>query len=216
MSTPTVEMYIDPLCPWAWLTSRWLYEAEKVRSFTVVTKLFSLAEINREDERFQEHLPQMERPLRVLAAARRTGGEQALRAVYAEIGEAHHERDEPLADDATLVAAVTAAGLDGALVPAALADSAGDLWADVLRDHAEAVDRGAFGVASLSVDGGAAFFGPIVDRRITGEEAGKLWDVVLPVLVHPHIFELKRPRTSGPDVGRARKQKAAEAVLARA
>jgi 2-hydroxychromene-2-carboxylate isomerase len=201
MSAQTVEMYIDPACPWAWLTSRWLFEAAKVRSFTVVTKVFSLAEVNRERKEFLEHLEALARPPRVLVAARRVGGEAAIRAVYTEMGEAHHERNEPLSDE-TLRAAVTAAGLDPSLVSTALSDD--DVQAAVLAEHAAVADRGAFGVPTLSVDGSPAYFGPIVDRRISGEEAGRLWDIALPLLLHPHVFELKRARTSEPDTGRSR------------
>ncbi|HEY7928209.1 MAG: DsbA family protein [Candidatus Dormibacteria bacterium] len=202
MTAQIVEMYIDPLCPWAWLTSRWLLEAERVRPFTLVTKVFSLAEVNREHKQHLEHLDAMSRPLRVLVAARRAGGEAAIRAVYTEMGEAHHERDQPLGDDATLRAAVVAAGLDAALVTSALSDE--DVQAEVLAEHAAVVERGAFGVPTLSVDGSPAYFGPIVDRRITGAEAGRLWDIALPLLLHANVFELKRTRTSAPDIGRNR------------
>lgn len=201
MSAQTVEMYIDPACPWAWLTSRWLFEAEKVRSFTVVTKVFSLAEVNRERKEFSEHLAALARPPRVLVAARHAGGEAAIRAVYTEMGEAHHERNEPLNDE-TLRAVVSAAGLDPSLVTTALEDD--DTQAAVLAEHTAVADRGAFGVPTLSIDGSPAYFGPIVDRRINGEEAGGLWDIALPLLLHPHVFELKRARTSEPDTGRTR------------
>ncbi len=210
MKAQIVEMYTDPLCPWAWLTSRWLLEAERTRPFRVVTKVFSLAEINRENPRYLEHLPGMERGVQVLMAARDAGGEAAVRAVYTELGEAHHERDQPLADEATLRAAVTAAGLDGSIVERALTDDS--VRAAVLAEHTAAVERGAFGVPTLSVDGSPACFGPIIDRRLTGEEAGRLWDVVLPVMLHPHVFELKRERTADPDTGRTRMRQAAGAA----
>jgi predicted DsbA family dithiol-disulfide isomerase len=202
MSAQTVEMYVDPACPWAWLTSRWLLEAEKVRPFTVVTRVFSLAEVNKDRKEFQEHLDALARSPRVLVAARRAGGEAAIRAVYTELGEAHHERNEPLNDEVTLRAAVTAAGLDESLVATALSDD--DIQAEVLAEHQAVADRGAFGVPTLSIDGSAAYFGPIVDRRISGEEAGKLWDIALPLLLHPYVFELKRTRTSEPGTGSTR------------
>jgi predicted DsbA family dithiol-disulfide isomerase len=211
MSTPIVEMYIDPLCPWAWLSSRWLLEAEKVRPFTVVTKVFSLGEVNAENEDYREFFEVAARSLRLLVAARRAGGEAAIRAVYTELGEAHHERDLPLAEDATLRAAAQAAGLDAALVDAAINDEDG-LQAEVLAEYQDAVERGAFGVPTLSVDGSPAYFGPIVDRRITGEEAGALWDIALPLLLHPHVFELKRNRTGEPDIGKVRLREAVGAA----
>jgi predicted DsbA family dithiol-disulfide isomerase len=204
MSTATVEMYIDPLCPWAWLTSRWLLEAEKVRTITVVTKVFSLAEVNAENEEYREFFQLTSRAVRLLVAARRAGGEAAIRTVYTELGEAHHERDQPLAEEVTLLAAANAAGIDPALVDAAINDADGSLQAEVLAEHRGALERGAFGVPTLSVDGSAAYFGPIVDRRVTGDDAGRLWDIALPMLLHPHVFELKRNRTSEPDVGRLR------------
>jgi hypothetical protein len=135
-------------------------------------------------------------------AARRSGGEQAIRDVYTGIGESYHERDEPLDGSAALQAAVAAAGLDRSLVDAALADES--TMTEVLSEHALAVDRGAFGVPTLSIDGAAPFFGPIVDRRIAGEDAGRLWDLMAPLLVNPHVFELKRPRTARADIGRYR------------
>lgn len=209
MSTKTVEMHIDPLCPWAWLTSRWLYEAEKVRSFTVVTKLFSLAEVNAAKDDHREYFEKTSRALRLLAAARRAGGEPAIRAAYAGLGEAHHERDQSLADESTLRAGAIAAGLDPKLV--ATLDDEG-LQAEVLAEHRAAVERGVFGVATLSVDGGPAYFGPVVDRRIEGEDAGRLWDILLPILLEPHVFELKRNRTAEPDIGRVRMRHAVGAA----
>jgi predicted DsbA family dithiol-disulfide isomerase len=210
MTVQTVEMYTDPACPWAWLTSRWLLEAEKVRAFTLVTKVFSLAEVNRQRKQYLEHLDAMSRPLRVLVAARRAGGEAAIRAVYTEMGEAHHERDQALGDEATLRAAVTAVGLDASLVATALSDD--DIQAEVLAEHNAVVERGAFGVPTLSIDGSPAYFGPIVDRRIVGDDAGKLWDIALPLLLHPNVFELKRSRTTDPDTGRNRIRKEAAAA----
>lgn len=209
MSVQSVEMYVDPACPWAWLTSRWLFEAEKVRPFSIVTKVFSLAEVNKERSEFQEHLDALARPPRVLVAARHAGGEAAIRAVYTEMGEAHHERNLSLSEEATLRSVVAAAGLDESLVESALADDG--IAAEALAEHQAIADRGAFGVPTLSIDGSPAYFGPIVDRRIEGEEAGRLWDIALPLLLHPHVFELKRTRTSGPDTGRARMRQEAAA-----
>ena len=143
----------------------------------------------------------------MLVAARRVGGEQAIRAVYRELGEAHHERDQPLGEPATLSAALRAAGLDPELAETALADET--TLTEVLAEHAAVVERGAFGVPTLVVDGSDPYFGPIVDRRVAGEEAGRLWDVVAPLLTEPLVFELKRNRTRQPDIGRLRQKAAA-------
>jgi predicted DsbA family dithiol-disulfide isomerase len=209
MATPTVEIWVDPLCPWAWLTSRWLLEAEAVRDFNVVTRCLSLAEVHRAANEHRDALTAGTRALRVMIAARRAGGEEAIRTVYTEIGEAHHERDQPVGDDATLAAAVVAAGLDAELVAAALADDS--TLSELLDEHAAVVDRGAFGVPTLSIDGSPPFFGPIVDTRILGEDAGRLWDMVAPLLLNPDVFEIKRTRDRQPDIGRIR-MRAADAA----
>ncbi len=201
MSNRQVELHVDPLCPWCWLTALWLFEVEQVRPITITTKLFSLAEVNRAGEEHRAALLAGEDALRVMAAARHAGRERAIRAVYRELGEANHERGEELGVGA-LRAAVAAAGLDSALVDRALAEES--TRTEVLTEHAAAVERGAFGVPTLSVAGGVAFFGPIIEKRITGEDAGRIWDVVAPILSEPAVFELKRTRTGHPQVGRRR------------
>ena len=120
-----VTIHVDPACPWAWLTSRWLAEAEKVRPLRVTTRLFVLAEINRESEPDERHLRfhrASETALRVMVAARRAGGDPALARLFTELGEAHHERGEQLDDPRGLRHALVAAGLDPGLAVSALAD----------------------------------------------------------------------------------------------
>lgn len=207
----TVTLYVDPACPWAWLTSRWLAEVATVRPVGVVTRLFDLAEKNREDDKGDERRLKShsagERALRVLAVAGQEHGDGALARVYTEIGEAHHERGEDLGDLATLGEAVRRAGLDPDLADRALADeSTLDL---VLRQHREACETGAFGVPTLCLDDQPCIFGPVVDRRVTGEEAGELWDHTEWLIRHGFFFELKRTRTRRADVGRYRMAHAA-------
>ena len=204
-----VEMHVDPLCPWCWLTALWLFEVERVRPIAITTKLFSLAEINSAHAK-ADHAAALkagEDALRVMAAARRAGGERAIRATYTALGEANHERSENLGAREVLRAAVSSAGLSADLADEAVADPS--TLHELRAEHAAAVERGAFGVPTLSIDGGAAFFGPIVDTRITGEDAGQLWDKVGPVLSEPRLFELKRTRTGHPEVGRHRRTVAA-------
>ncbi len=196
-----VVIHVDAICPWCWLTALWLYEVERVRPVSVTTKVFSLAQVNHDH---RDALQGAERALRVLVAARRQGGEQAIRAVYCELGEAHHERDETLGEPSMLRDAVAAAGLDAALADAAVADDS--THSELLAEHGAVVAQGAFGVPTLVVDGSDPYFGPIVARRISGEEAGRLWDVVAPVLTEPLAFELKRTRTERPDIARLRHQ----------
>ncbi len=202
----TVYLHVDPACPWAWLTSRWLAEVATVRSVRVVTRLFDLAEINREKDSDNQRAALShnagERALRVLVAVRRAHGEEALARVYTELGEAHHERGEPLGEPDILRSAVAAAGFEPDLADRALDDES--TFTELLAEHREACNRGAFGVPAICFDEGPAMFGPVVDRRILGEEAGELWDHVSWLNRRGFFFELKRERTTKPDVGRYR------------
>lgn len=198
----TVTLHVDPCCPWAWLTSRWLAEVEKVRPVRVVTRLIDLAEANRgkeEGRQLQSHNAG-ETALRVLVQARREGGDEALARLYTEIGEAYQERNEPLAEVSTLTACATAAGLDPDLVDRALEDP-GTLD-ELIGEHRGLAERGGFGAPTLVIDGAAPIFGPIVDRRITGEAAGELWDHTSWMIRNGVFFELKRERAGKAQVGR--------------
>lgn len=190
-----VTIHVDPACPWAWLTSRWLAEVEKVRPVRVTTKLFSLAEVNREqhpEEPRSDAHSAGETAMRVLVQARLVGDDAALARLYTEIGEAHHERGEALGDHGVLRACAASAGLDPDIVDAALDDD--DTLAAVYAEHRSAAAAGAFGVPTLILDGAAPMFGPCLDTRITGEEAGEVWDHVAWLIRSPHFAELKRNR----------------------
>jgi predicted DsbA family dithiol-disulfide isomerase len=213
MSTPetTVILHVDPACPWAWLTSRWLAEVEKVRPVRVETRLLDLAEINREQDQSDEGMQRShsagERALRVLVLVRREHGAEAMACAYTEIGEAWHERAQPLGELTTLRAALRAAGLDPALADRALEDES--TFEELLAQHREACESECFGVPTLQIDGSPAIFGPIVDRRVTGEEAGELWDRVAWLIQRGFFFELKRNRSGRAQIGRYREQPAA-------
>lgn len=202
-NTADVTIHIDPACPWAWLTSRWLAEVEKVRPIRVTTRLFDLAEVNRSSDTDEGHRRSHgagEVALRVLVAARRAGGDDAVARLYTELGEAHHERGEPLDDQGMLSRALTAAGLDPGLAEAA--GSNPTTLDELLAEHRAIAERGAFGVPTLVLGDAAPTFGPVVDTRITGEAAGELWDRVAWLLTTEHFYELKRERTRRPEIGR--------------
>ena len=205
----TVELFVDPACPWAWITSRWLVEVERVRPVRIAWRLFDLAEINRntDDDRMAASHSAGERALRVLVQARRDAGTEAMARLYWELGEAWHERAEPLGELETLERCYAAAGLDASHVGAALDDET--TLEELLDEHRDAVDAGAFGVPTLRLADAPGWFGPILDTRVTGAGAGELWDDVVPLLRRGHFFELKRERTGKADVGRYRLAQAA-------
>jgi hypothetical protein len=137
----------------------------------------------------------------------REHGDAAMARAYAELGEAYHERAEPLGEPSTLRSALQAAGLDPALADRALGDDS--TYDDLLAMHREACEQECFGVPTLQIDGSAPIFGPVVDRRVSGEEAGELWDHVAWLIARGFFFELKRTRTSRADIGRYRVRTAA-------
>jgi predicted DsbA family dithiol-disulfide isomerase len=193
-------IHVDPACPWAWLTSRWLAEVEKVRPVKVVTRLFSLAEINRgreKTERVARAHSAGEVAMRVLVDGRRHGGDDAISKLYAAIGHAHHEAGAELDDRQALRGAAIAAELDPEIVDEALADDS--TYEELLAEHRAIADRGAFGVPTMVIAEAAPTFGPCLDVRISGGAAGELWDRVAWLIEHDHFFELKRGR-GRPDV----------------
>lgn len=195
----TARLWFDPLCPWAWLTSRWLLEVATVRAITPEFRIMSLAILNegRDDlsEEYREGLARAIGPVRVCAAVERGHGQEQLAALYTAIGERVHPGGRTL--DADLVAeAVESIGLDRSL-----ADAQDDpSWDEAVRtSHHDGIDRVGMDVGTpIIAVGDTAFFGPVVTPAPRGEAAGRLWDGVLLVASTPGFYELKRTRDQDP------------------
>jgi protein-disulfide isomerase-like protein with CxxC motif len=199
--TPTpVDFWFDPLCPWAWITSRWVLEVEKVRPVAAHFHVMSLAVLNEDradlPEKYRDGLAHAWGPVRVCAAAAEVAGEDILRGLYTALGTRLHNRRRPL-DRRVVEEALQDAGLPPSLARAM--DSA---------DHDETVRKShEAGIGLVGTDvgtpivavGDTAFFGPVVTPAPRGEAAGRLWDGLLLVAGTPGFFELKRTRTARPD-----------------
>ncbi|WP_406096934.1 DsbA family protein [Streptomyces sp. NBC_01013] len=200
------DFWFDPLCPWAWMTSRWMLEVEKVRDVEVRWHVMSLAVLNenRLDELPDEYRDMLENkawgPVRVVIAAQQKHGDDILGPLYTALGTRFHNQGE----------GPTREAIEGALkdvgLPVELADYAdSDAYDTELRaSHQEGIDKvgqdvGTPVIAVPGADGEQiAFFGPVVTPAPKGEDAAKLWDGTLLVASIPGFYEIKRTRTAGP------------------
>ncbi|GAA4233165.1 DsbA family protein [Actinomadura meridiana] len=193
-----VDFWFDPRCPWAWITSRWILEVEKLRPIQVRWHVMSLSVLNENkdvSEDYKRGIPKGWGPVRVCIAAEQKYGPGVLGRLYTEMGtRRHHERQE--IDRAFFEASLSAAGLDPALADAA---EVTDFDEAVRASHKDGIDRVGqeVGTPVIEVEG-SAFFGPVVTPVPRGEAAVKLWDGVLAVASTDGFFELKRTRTREP------------------
>jgi len=193
-----VEFWFDPLCPWAWMTSRWVTEVEKVRDIDVTWSVMSLSVLNEGRELNEEYTELMRRgwgPVRVVTAAKELHGPQVVKPLYDAIGTAVHPGGEKDLRAAT-VAGLAEAGLPADLIR--FADS-GEYDEQLRASHQRGISLVGedVGTPVVSVNG-VAFFGPVVTPAPTGEAAARLWDGCVLVAGTPGFFELKRTRTQGP------------------
>lgn len=194
-----VDFWFDPVCPWAWLTSRWVHEVARQRPIEPRWHVMSLSALNEHredlDDWYKSKIPEWWGPVRVCIAAERKYGPQALGRLYTELGTMIHLDRAPL-EQATFRAALEAAGLDPELASAAESTAYDEA---VRASHKDGIDRVGqeVGTPVISVDG-VAFFGPVITPMPRGEEALRLWDGVLAVARTPGFYELKRTRTSDP------------------
>jgi hypothetical protein len=195
-ATPEVEFWFDPICPWCWMTSRWVAEVSEARGFEVAWHPISLAVLNEgQNDRHGDAHRQGHRLGRVVEAARVAHGEQVVGPLYTEIGTRVHPGGRTDFD------AIIADSLEALDLPAALAAAADDEQSDAqLRantDHAMEIAGPDVGVPIISVNG-VAFFGPVVTPAPTGDTALQLWDGIVAAATVPGFYELKRGRTVGP------------------
>ena len=196
--TTTVDFWFDPTCPWAWMTSRWMLEVEKVRDVKTVFHVMSLSVLNDGRDLPEDYLAHMKDawlPARAALLVEQRHGSEKLRDFYTEIGTRFHLRQEPKTPD-VVRAALAAVGADEDIADLAQTDAFDD---DLRRSHHEGMDPvgDEVGTPVLRVNE-MSLFGPVISPAPKGEAAGDLFDGFVKVTAYPGFFELKRTRTVGP------------------
>jgi 2-hydroxychromene-2-carboxylate isomerase len=203
-----VEVFIDPSCPWAWVTSRWLRDVAAQRDLVIFWRSYCL-EI-RDDYGVAPSVPEeyrqqaldghavSHRMLRIFEAARAEAGEEVVDRLYTEWGARYFVGTRPSAE-ALLTDCVSAAGLDPGL--RAAADD--EKWDVPIRDAMEVAY--AFGgpktqtpTIAVRADPPHGFKGPVMASAPTGPDAVRLWDAIQVLSAHEGFFEIIRPRTNLP------------------
>jgi 2-hydroxychromene-2-carboxylate isomerase len=196
-----IDFWFDPLCPFAWISSRWVLEVERVRDVEVHWHVMSLAYLNRDKDipdEYRELLAPAWGPVRVLIAAQERHGDKVLRPMYDAFGQRIHLdrralHKEPDGGRGLIAEVLAEVGLEADLLDAADDTSYDDA---VARSHHEGMDAVGDDVGTPTIHvNGSAFFGPVLSKIPRGEDAGRLWDGCVAVAEFPYFYELKRSRT---------------------
>ncbi len=198
MAKETLHMWFDPTCPWAWMTSRWALEVEKVRDVEVQFHVMSLSVLNEGRDLDPEYLDLMKKawgPVRVIIAAAQEHGNSVIADLYTAMGTRIH-LGENKDYEQVIKESLAEVGLPETLAEAAHTDA----YDDALRaSHKEGISLVGEDVGTPVIAvGDVAFFGPVVSPAPKGEAAGKLYDGTLLVAGTPGFFEIKRTRSVGP------------------
>ncbi len=199
IKTNQADFWFDPLCPFAWITSRWIGEVEAVRDIKTVWHVMSLSVLNEGRElepAYEEAMQKGWGPVRVIIAAKEQHGDQVVKPLYDAMGTLIHlggEKDF----DIVISKALAECGLPASLAEAATTD-AFDL--KLRASHEEGITLVGQDVGTPVVSfNGTAFFGPVLTRIPRGEQAGQLWDATVTLASYPHFFEIKRSRSERPE-----------------
>lgn len=193
------DFWFDPICPWAWMTSRWMGEVEQVRPVTARWHIMSLAVLNEGRDLPEDYRAMMDKawgPARLVNAARELHGQDVVKPLYDALGTRFHPGGREIDDVSVFTEALAEVGLPEELVRYTTSDELDD---SLRASHREGITKVGEDVGTPVVAfNDVAFFGPVITPAPKGEEAGRLWDGCVLVAGVPGFFELKRTRTQGP------------------
>ena len=200
-----VDFYWDPVCPWCWITSRWMMDVGHQIQIQVNWKLFSLKIINagRNIPEPYKTLHKMGlKALRVAAAVRKAYGNDALAKTYTIMGTRYHHDEEDIDTPEDLAKILETGGYPARLAKAAT-ETEWDKTIQADMDRALAKVGKDVGVPLIVLDGGdgPGFFGPVCSPAPTGKAAVALWDAIMVAGRTPGFYELKRTRQTEPQFG---------------
>ncbi len=192
--TSSADFWFDPVCPFAWITSRWMLEVEQVRDVSTTWHVMSLSVLNEGrdlDEGYLDLLQKAWGPVRVLIAAEQDHGNEVLLPLYTAFGTRIHVDGREV--DRTLVEDVLAdVGLPAELAVAMDSSEHDEALRKSTRGATDLVGTDV-GTPTIGVNG-HGFFGPVLTKTPRGEEAGRIWDATLTLSANPHFYEFKRTR----------------------
>ncbi len=187
---PDAAVFVDPQCPFAWITTQWLQEVSRQACLRVRIELMSLACVNEGrdlDDWYRDYNEQARRPARVAAALLASPAAHLWPDFYATFGNRRHV--DGLRDNATNLALT----LEQLGLPAALAQAAEDpAWDEDLRVRTQSavVLSGGEGGTPMVHAAGRAFFGPVLTAIPRGHEALQLWNAIATLAATPAFAEI--------------------------
>lgn len=195
----TVDFWFDPICPFAWITSRWILEVERVRDIEVKWHIMSLSVLNEGrdlDEGYRKLMDRAWLPARAATQVWERHGDEKLGEFYTAIGtRIHNEGEKDF--EAAVAGALADLSLDAAILDAAKTD---ELDAKLRASHEEGISKvGDEAGTPVVAFNGTAFFGPVMTRIPRGEQAGKIFDAAVTLGGYEYFYELKRSRTTDPE-----------------
>lgn len=206
----SVKFWFDVTCPFAWATSRWIKEVEKVRDIEVEFVPMSLAVLNDGRDLPEDYANMMKAawgPARVFAKVA-TEEPAKVDELYTTLGNKLHGEEQAGkhdygAYDELIKEALAETGLDASYADVANTEEVDE---QLRAFHNEGINSvgDEVGTPVLKL-GDTAFFGPVITRIPTGEEAGEIFDAAFRLAQYPYFFEIKRSRTENPQVSNKNK-----------